>query len=78
MSSERGGDGIRCGFRSRRPIAADQLVDIGAVFPERQVQADFGAEHVVVYQAYEPAIADAAVRAGTFVAPFKRARMTWF
>lgn len=30
-----------------------------------------------VYQAYSPAIADAALNAGTFVAPFKRERMTW-
>ena len=32
---------------------------------------------IVVYQAYSPAIADAALTAGTFVAPFKRDRMTW-
>lgn len=37
----------------------------------------FDGETVVVYQAYSPAIADAAVAAGTFVAPFKRERMTW-
>lgn len=30
-----------------------------------------------MYQAYSPQIADAALRAGTFVAPFKRDRMTW-
>ncbi|GAA1869865.1 DUF4291 domain-containing protein [Myceligenerans crystallogenes] len=32
---------------------------------------------IVVYQAYPPEIAGAAVAAGTFVAPFKRERMTW-
>lgn len=30
-----------------------------------------------VYQAYPPPIADAALKAGTFVPPFKRERMTW-
>lgn len=34
-------------------------------------------ETITVYQAYPPAIADPAVRAGTFVPPFKRDRMTW-
>ncbi|XCX51418.1 DUF4291 domain-containing protein [Streptomyces phytohabitans] len=43
----------------------------------RQVRAGFDGESVVVYQAYPPAIADAALAAGTFVAPFKRERMTW-
>jgi len=32
---------------------------------------------VRVYQAYSPAIADKAVAAGTFLAPFSRERMTW-
>ena len=32
---------------------------------------------MTVYQAYSPHIAHAAVAAGTFVAPFKRGRMTW-
>ena len=34
-------------------------------------------ETLVVYQAYSPAIAEPALAAGTFVAPFKRERMTW-
>ena len=45
--------------------------------PERQVRALFDDRTVTVYQAYRPAIADAALRAGTLVAPFKRTRMTW-
>jgi hypothetical protein len=45
--------------------------------PARQVRADFDDETIVVYQAYPPAIADAALAAGTFVAPFKLERMTW-
>src|SRR3954463_7073998 len=45
--------------------------------PERQVRASQDDETLVVYQAYSPAIAEAAVGAGTFVPPFKRERMTW-
>jgi len=45
--------------------------------PMRQVRAAFTDETITVYQAYSPAIADAALRAGRFVAPFKRDRMTW-
>jgi hypothetical protein len=43
----------------------------------REIRADFNAETIVVYQAYGDAIADAALRAGTFVAPFSFNRMTW-
>jgi hypothetical protein len=43
----------------------------------RQVRASFTGRAITVYQAYSPQIADAAVAAGTFVAPFKRGRMTW-
>ena len=43
----------------------------------RQVRAGFTSQAITVYQAYSPQIADAAVAAGTFVAPFKRGRMTW-
>lgn len=45
--------------------------------PYREVRAHHDDAAVTVYQAYAPAIADAAVAAGTFVAPFKRERMTW-
>ncbi|MFN8075934.1 MAG: DUF4291 domain-containing protein [Kineosporiaceae bacterium] len=43
----------------------------------REVRADFDATTIVVYQAYAPAIADAALTAGKFVAPFSFTRMTW-
>ncbi|WP_326799583.1 DUF4291 domain-containing protein [Streptomyces sp. NBC_01808] len=43
----------------------------------RQVRARQTADTVTVYQAYAPAIAEPALRAGTFVPPFKRERMTW-
>jgi hypothetical protein len=45
--------------------------------PERQVRALFTDRDITVYQAYSPEIAGTAVAAGTFVAPFKRGRMTW-
>ncbi|HEX6467593.1 MAG TPA: DUF4291 domain-containing protein [Streptosporangiaceae bacterium] len=44
---------------------------------ERLVRALYTDRTIAVYQAYPPRIADAAVAAGTFVAPFKRERMTW-
>ena len=43
----------------------------------REVRADFDDRTIVVYQAYSPAVADAALAAGTFVAPFSFTRMTW-
>ncbi|MCE6998343.1 DUF4291 domain-containing protein [Saccharothrix sp. S26] len=43
----------------------------------RQVRADFDRGTIQVYQAYSPAIADAALAAGRFVAPFSFTRMTW-
>jgi hypothetical protein len=45
--------------------------------PPRQVRAVWDETSIVVYQAYPPEIADAALTAGTFVPPFKRERMTW-
>jgi hypothetical protein len=44
---------------------------------ERLVRAAYTADTLIVYQAYSPQIAEAAVRAGTFVPPFSRDRMTW-
>ena len=43
----------------------------------RLIRAAYTAETLIVYQAYAPQIAEAAVRAGTFVPPFSRDRMTW-
>ncbi|WP_405807861.1 DUF4291 domain-containing protein [Streptomyces sp. NBC_00210] len=42
-----------------------------------QVRAVFTEETITVYQAYPPGIAIPALKADTFVAPFKRTRMTW-
>lgn len=47
------------------------------VQPQREIRAIFDDTTITVYQAYSPAIADAALAAGTFVEPFKRGRMTW-
>ncbi|MEY9849282.1 hypothetical protein ABH940_006388 [Streptacidiphilus sp. BW17] len=47
------------------------------VRPQRQIRTAHDDDTLTVYQAYPPAIADAALDAGTFVAPFKRERMTW-
>ncbi|MBO3738788.1 DUF4291 domain-containing protein [Actinoplanes flavus] len=43
----------------------------------RQIRADFDADTIVMYQAFGPAIADPALAAGRFVAPFSFTRMTW-
>ncbi|GAA1158004.1 hypothetical protein F4556_000268 [Kitasatospora gansuensis] len=45
--------------------------------PQYEIRADYDAHTIVVYQAYAPAIADAALQAGRFVAPFSFHRMTW-
>ncbi|MFC4560359.1 DUF4291 domain-containing protein [Nocardiopsis mangrovi] len=43
----------------------------------QEIYADHDDATLVVYQAYPPAIADAALAAGRFTGPFKRERMTW-
>jgi len=45
--------------------------------PIRQIRASFDRDAIKVYQAYSPAIADAALAAQKFVAPFSFHRMTW-
>lgn len=45
--------------------------------PHREVRAVYDQVTIRVYQAYSDPIADAALATGTFVAPFKRDRMTW-
>ena len=46
-------------------------------WPARQVRARFDDQAITLYQAFRPDIADAAIQAGTFVAPFGMGRMTW-
>ncbi|WP_018351763.1 DUF4291 domain-containing protein [Longispora albida] len=45
--------------------------------PRHQIRAVYIVDTITVYQAYSPAIAEPALAAGRFVAPFKRERMTW-
>jgi hypothetical protein len=45
--------------------------------PLRQIRADFDRDTIVVYQAYNDQIADAALSHGRFTEPFSRSRMTW-
>jgi hypothetical protein len=45
--------------------------------PRRQIRAVYDEKTIRVYQAYSDPIADAALKAGTFVAPFSMSRMTW-
>jgi hypothetical protein len=47
------------------------------MIPQRQIRATYDEQTIVVYQAYRPEIADAAVRAQRFVEPFSYSRMTW-
>jgi hypothetical protein len=42
-----------------------------------EIRASYDAETIVMYQAYAPAIAEAALAAQRFVAPFSFGRMTW-
>jgi hypothetical protein len=44
---------------------------------KRTVRALYDESSITVYQAYPKEIAQRAVKAGTFVAPFKSDRMTW-
>ena len=44
---------------------------------EHEIRADFDRDTISIYQAYSPAIADAALKAGRFVPPFSFHRMTW-
>lgn len=45
--------------------------------PHLEVRADHNATTIVVYQAFRPEIAEAAVAAQKFVPPFSLGRMTW-
>ena len=45
--------------------------------PQQQIRARFDAKCIVVYQAFNDAIADAALAAQRFVPPFSVNRMTW-
>ena len=42
-----------------------------------EIRAAFDRDAITIYQAYGPAIADAAIKAQKFVEPFSMGRMTW-
>jgi hypothetical protein len=44
---------------------------------EHEARAEYDRDTITMYQAYSPAIADAALKAGRFVSPFSFHRMTW-
>ncbi len=44
---------------------------------EHEIRAEFDRETIVIYQAYPPSIAEAALAARRFVPPFSFQRMTW-
>src|SRR5262245_41406357 len=48
-----------------------------AMAAEYEIRADYDRDTIAIYQAYSPAIADAALEAGRFVPPFSFHRMTW-
>ena len=50
---------------------------VASEFPFKAIRAFQTQATIRVYQAYADPIADAALAAGRFVAPFKRSRMTW-
>lgn len=64
---------------SRSDLPTTKLGDNAnsADVPYREIRAVFDDKTIRVYQAYSHAIADAALRHGTFVGPFKTKRMTW-
>jgi hypothetical protein len=62
---------------SERVIAEAPNHKAEVVVAEREIRADYDRETLAIYQAYSPAIADAALEAGRFVPPFSFHRMTW-
>jgi hypothetical protein len=53
------------------------LRSVEFVMAAHEIRADYDRDTIAVYQAYCPAIADAALAAGRFVPPFSFGRMTW-
>src|SRR5271169_1838002 len=54
------------------------MTNEGRAMPKlHEIRADYDEDTIVVYQAYPPAIAEPALSAQHFVAPFSFGRMTW-
>jgi hypothetical protein len=65
-------------FPPKAPDAVITLCYEMSAMPEsHEIRADYDANTIVMYQAYGNTIADAALAAGRFVAPFSFQRMTW-
>lgn len=64
-------------FPTLTTTAMDSTLHSQSPRPYREIRAQHDADTITVYQAYNAEIASAAVAAGTFVAPFRRTRMTW-
>lgn len=47
------------------------------MLPLNEIRADYDQSTIVIYQAYRPAIAEAALKERRFVPPFSMQRMTW-
>lgn len=69
-------DGPKTGSQKRQQRDLT-MSETGESEQKRRVRALYGESSIAVYQAYPKEIAERAVRAGTFVAPFKEDRMTW-
>lgn len=50
---------------------------MSATFAEREIRAVYDSKTIRVYQAYNDVVADAALKAGRFVAPWNPTRTTW-
>jgi hypothetical protein len=59
------------------PFSMNEARNVSNDKPYREIRGLQRADTIRVYQAYSSSIADAAIRAQTFVAPFKTSRMTW-
>jgi hypothetical protein len=70
-------------FLLQWPVRVGRLLNLvfddrgDAVPAQREIRADFDRETIVIYQAYAPVIADAALKAQRFVSTFSFQRMTW-
>ena len=67
------------GSPSSAAISRSQVYSMSTTnpIPQRQIRAVYSQTTITVYQAYSHSIADAALKAGRFMSPFKRDRMTW-
>jgi Domain of unknown function (DUF4291) len=58
-------------------ISLHDKVSMATTLKTYEIRADFDQDTIVVYQAFNHTIADAALTAGNFTDPFSLSRMTW-